>query len=98
MAIRIDTAQREHHYLSDMLDVKNNRILEIGCGEGRMTWIYADKARHVVAIDVALDELQQALVSRPEHLENTVDFMAGSAIVMPFASESFDHVVFAWSF
>lgn len=98
MAMRMDTAQQERRYLLDMLDVKDNRILEIGCGEGRMTWLYADTAHHIVAIDVILDELQQALVLRPENLTDTVDFMAGSAIVMPFASASFDHVVFAWSF
>ncbi len=97
MAMRMDTAKLEQRYLLDMLDVQDNRILEIGCGEGRMTRLYAEDARHVVGIDVVLDELKQALETRPQHLTNTVDFMTGSAIVMPFASASFDHVVFAWS-
>ena len=98
MAIRMDTAKLEQRYLLDMLDVEDSRILEIGCGEGRMTGLYAEGARHVVGIDLVMDELKQALDTRPKHLTDKVDFMAGSAIVMPFASASFDHVVFAWSF
>jgi ubiquinone/menaquinone biosynthesis C-methylase UbiE len=98
MAMRKDTAQIERRYLLDMMDIEGKRILEIGCGDGRMTRLYADDAHHVVAIDVGLDELKQALETSPEQLTNTVDFMAGSAIMMPFATGSFDHVVFAWSF
>ena len=98
MAMRADTAKLERQYLHDMRDIEGRTILEIGSGEGRMTWLYADHARHVVGIDVVVNELQQGMIDRPEHLINTVDFMAGSAIIMPFASASFDHVVFAWSF
>ena len=97
MAMRMDTAKLEQHYLLDMLEVEDHCILEIGCGSGRMTRLYADGARHVVGIDVIVDDLKQALETRPEHLTNTVDFMAGSAMIIPFASDSFDHVVFAWS-
>ncbi len=98
MAMRMDTAKLEQRYLLDMLDVEGNRILEIGCGTGRMTKLYADDARYVVGIDVGVDDLNEARQSLPDHLTQSVDFMAGSAIVMPFASSSFDHVVFAWSF
>ena len=98
MAIRTDTAKIERQYLRDMVDVTDKRILEIGCGSGRLTWQYADDAYHVVGIDVELEDLQAGLASRPQHLSSKVDLMAGSAIVLPFASSTFDHVIFAWSF
>lgn len=98
MALRNDVAKIEQRYLFDMVDIPDNDILEIGCGEGRLTWQYADKARSVVAIDVELDRLQEGLAARPNHLKSKVDILAGSAIVMPFASSTFDHVIFAWSF
>lgn len=98
MALRIDVAKTEQHYLLDMIDVTDKHILEIGCGDGRLTWRYAGSARHVVGIDVNLDELHTALSKRNEALSKTVDFMAASAIVMPFAANTFDHVIFAWSF
>ena len=98
MAQRSDVSGIEQHYLLDMIDVAGKRILEIGCGDGRLTWQYAEQAQHVVAIDVDELELQAARSNRPDQLQNTVDFMAGSAIVMPFAPAIFDHVIFAWSF
>ena len=98
MAMRSDTAKVEQRYILDMLDVDDKRILEIGCGDGRMTWTYADGARQIVGMDVDLESLHNGLNSCPDRLVNIVDFMAGSAIVMPFAFSSFDHVIFAWSF
>lgn len=98
MAMRTDVAKIEQRYLLDMLDVQDKRILEIGCGEGRLTWQYADKAKHVTAIDVEIDRLQEGLIARPTNLHDKVEFISGSAIVLPFANDSFDHVIFAWSF
>jgi len=98
MAFRTDVAKIERQYLLDMVDVADQQILEIGCGDGRMTWQYTDDARHVVGMDVELAGLQTGLGARPVHLSQIIDFMAGSAILMPFASASFDHVIFAWSF
>ena len=98
MAMRSDVARLERQYLLDMLDTSGTRILEIGCGEGRMTWQYADTAHHIVAMDVEIEDVQQGHKSCPEALRDTVDFLVGSAIILPFAPASFDHVVFAWSF
>ncbi len=98
MALRNDVAKIEQHYLLDMLDVTDSDILEIGCGEGRLTWQYADLAHSVIAIDVEFDRLKEGLAVRPENLESTVAMLAGSAIVLPFANQSFDHVILAWSF
>lgn len=98
MPIRTDTTGTEKRYILDMLDVENRHILEIGCGDGRMTWQYANLAQNVTAIDVDIDELQSAISNRPADLKDTVTFSAGSAIRLPFKSGSFDHVIFAWSF
>ena len=46
MALRSDVAKHERQYILDMVDVADQQILEIGCGDGRMTWQYTDDARH----------------------------------------------------
>jgi len=97
MPIRTDTTGTEKRYLLDMVDVARGRTLEIGCGDGRMTWQYADHANQVVAIDVVLGDLREALTACPPDLSDTVTFLSGSAIRLPFANASFDHVIFAWS-
>lgn len=96
MATRYDIHNTERQYLLDFLDVEGSDILEIGCGEGRLTWKYADLASTVTGIDLV--PLQDALNNRPDDLRDRVRFVAASALDLPFANYAFDHVVFAWSF
>jgi len=98
MAIRSDTAGTEKRYLLDMLALGDVRILEIGCGDGRLTWQYADLAASVVGIDVATEALGAGLEGRPRRLAHQVDFLMASGMALPFKSASFDHALFAHSF
>ena len=50
MSVRVDPEENETHALFDIVDVANKYILEIGSGDGRLTWRYAEKAAHVTAI------------------------------------------------
>ena len=50
--IRTDPENNETHALLDMVNFSGKHVLEIGCGDGRLTWRYADKASSVIAIDV----------------------------------------------
>ena len=52
MAIRGDSAGLEKHYLLDMLGGDAGRILEIGCGDGRLTRKYVETAMQAVGIDL----------------------------------------------
>ena len=98
MAIRSDVAGVERQYLLDMLPVQGNRILEIGCGDGRLTWQYAEMADSVVAIDVTPDTLAEGLRERPERLRETVSILEASGVYLPFKSDCFDHALFSLSF
>ena len=68
MAIRGDVAGIEKQYLLDMLPLEGGRVLEIGCGDGRLTWQYAELADRVVGIDVTRGSLTEGIESRPEGL------------------------------
>ena len=98
MAIRSDAAGLEKKYLLDMLPAQCNRILEIGCGDGRLTWEYAELADSVVAIDVTPDTLAEALRERPERFRETTSVLEASGVYLPFKSDSFDHALFSLSF
>ena len=98
MALRSDTAETEKRYLLDMLELGDVRILEIGCGDGRLTWQYADLAASVVGIDVTAETLSDALKQRPKRLAPAVSFLEASAAVLPFKSVSFDQAMLAHSF
>lgn len=97
MAIRSDSAGLEKQYLLDMLPAHSNRILEIGCGDGRLTWQCAELAEELVAIDVTPDTLAEALRDKPERFRETTSVLEASGLRLPFRSGSFDHALFSLS-
>lgn len=94
MAIRSDTAGNEKSYLRDMLAADVGAVLEIGCGDGRLTRKYADLPRWIVAIDLP-ETLPRASA---ETLPPSVDWAAASGVHLPFPAGRFDHVIFSLSF
>ncbi len=74
------------------------RVLEVGCGDGRLTWRYAEAVNYVFGIDVHADDLRIALVDRPANLVRIAHFARADALHLPIPNNSFDLAIFAWSF
>ena len=74
MTIRVDPENNEPRALFDLADFNGRRVLEIGCGDGRLTWRYADRAAHVTAIDPFEGSITRAKANTPEELKSRVDF------------------------
>jgi ubiquinone/menaquinone biosynthesis C-methylase UbiE len=98
MDVQKDPEQNEARYLLEYAEVKGKRILEVGCGDGRLTWRYAEAARQVAGIDLDQDGLRVAKIERPSDLEARVTFIRANSIRLPFRSRCFDLAIFAWSF
>ena len=99
MTIRVDPENNEPHALFNLADLNGQRVLEIGCGDGRLTWRYAGKAKHVTAIDPFADAIKRAKENIPDKLKDRVDFR--HIAFEKFAAESmpstFDRVILSWS-
>lgn len=99
MAIRTDPAQNGRRALLDLAALDGGRILEIGSGDGRFTWTFADRAEHVTAIDPDAEQIVLARQSTPAHLRDRVDFQhvgfEDFAASRPPAA--FDVVILSWS-
>lgn len=102
MALKIptqfDPEEIEIKYLHDIIGLSNTRVLEIGCGDGRLTWHYADSAKDVVGVDPKVELLATALRERPPTLRTKVTFTQAIAEVLPFPHERFDLAIMSWSF
>ena len=98
MTLQRDPARSESKYLHSFADFTGRRVLEVGCGEGRLTWQYAGAARLTIGIDPDLDALRVAKLDRPSDLEQTVLLACAASEYLPFSKESFDLAVLAWSF
>ena len=97
MTLQKDPEGFERKIIHKYADFKDKRVLEVGCGEGRLTWKYAASTRQVVGIDLEANDLRVAHIDRPSDLENKVLFTQASARNIPFNHEIFDIAVLAWS-
>lgn len=97
MVMNRDPEQTELRYLQTFVDFKNANLLEVGCGDGRLTWRYAEQSQQVTAIDPDMGRLVNAVEARPQNLHDRVRFMRSHAEQLPFADQTFDGVILAWS-
>jgi SAM-dependent methyltransferase len=66
-----------------------NRTLEVGCGEGRVSRDLAARGHRVTAIDAS-----PTLIRLANDADPSSTYLQSDAAALPFASESFDLVVF----
>ena len=97
MTIQKDAERNEPKYLHRFVDFAGKRVLEVGCGEGRLTWQYAKETRLTVGIDLDQDALRVATIERPSDLKDRVQFSRAMSEQLPFSKETFDIAVLAWS-
>ncbi len=97
MTIQRDPEETEIKHLHDFADFPGARVLEIGCGEGRLTWRYAGAAGRVVGIDPDPARIGVAPQDCPSALRSRVTFALAQAEALPFPRETFDRAVLAWS-
>jgi 2-polyprenyl-3-methyl-5-hydroxy-6-metoxy-1,4-benzoquinol methylase len=99
MQIRSDPEKNEINSLLDLVDFSGKHVLEIGSGDGRLTWRYADAAAHVFAIEPFEEAFERATANQPERLLGKVEL--GHITFKDFAatieSETFDVGILSWS-
>jgi ubiquinone/menaquinone biosynthesis C-methylase UbiE len=92
-----DPERTEVRSLQPYLPLPGDRVLDIGCGDGRLTWLLARTAALAAGIDIDLDELQKATGARPETVSAQVYFPVAASEAMPFPDQLFDLAIFTWS-
>ena len=78
-------------------DFRGRRVLELGCGDGRLTPGIAAEAASVLAFDPDADAVETAQRSLPAELSERVAFRVASGKGIELEPVSFDLVVFSWS-
>jgi len=97
MATSVDATGTELRAIQELTDLRNARVLEIGAGEGRLTFRYAAKAASVVALDVKEVDIRRAVRNCQSELLGKIGFLCASAAALPFPAERFDIAIFASS-
>ena len=98
MATEVDPAGVEPRAILQAADFRNTRVLEVGAGDGRLTFRYAEEPRSVVGIDTQEPEIRStAKGPRAELRGHHVQFLCASATALPFSAEEFEIVLLASS-
>jgi ubiquinone/menaquinone biosynthesis C-methylase UbiE len=83
--------------LRRLADFKGQQVLELGCGDGRLTVGIAEHAAHVFAFDPDADAVERAKRTLPDELSGRVTYEVASGKAIEVDPLSFDLVVFSWS-
>ena len=83
--------------LHDLVNFNDKDIFEVGCGEGRMTWLYADVAASVLGFDPDVDAIAVARGQMPGHLESRVEFRIADLMDVRLNEDAYDVGILAWS-
>ena len=97
MAVTIDPEGRELEALSRVVDFDGLRVLDVGCGDGRLVWRIAPAAEFVLGIDVDDELVATARSETPPPLRRKVEFRESSIIELDEPPARFDLVFFTWS-
>jgi 2-polyprenyl-3-methyl-5-hydroxy-6-metoxy-1,4-benzoquinol methylase len=79
----------------ELTDLRDKRILEVGCGDGRFTYLYAHDAAYVLGIDPKRAEIREARRTRPRELRRRVQFRVAKTVAP--RRRRFDVALFSWS-
>ena len=92
MPIEEDPEGHETAALDGLVSFASCRVVEIGCGDGRLTSHYARSARSVIAIDPDAEAIAELARELP-----TVDARAIGVDELVLPAQSVDVVLFSWS-
>ena len=85
--------------IREFIDFTDKRVLEIGCGKGRITMGIAEHSMHVTAIDPEIENIQTAQENTPRQLKEKVAFIASGIEDFELGGDfnRFDIALFSWS-
>ena len=87
----------ESRLIERFVSLRHKRVLEIGCGDGRLTFQYATRASSVVAIDPDSPSIDEAAFQQHAHGPSNIDFRVSSIERLPATGAPFDVALFSWS-
>jgi ubiquinone/menaquinone biosynthesis C-methylase UbiE len=97
VAWRIDPEGAETGVLGELAPMDGLRVLELGCGDGRVTFRYASSARSVLAVDPDAERIEKARGATPTELARIVTFAVAGAAEVDAPRASFDLALFSSS-
>jgi 2-polyprenyl-3-methyl-5-hydroxy-6-metoxy-1,4-benzoquinol methylase len=97
MPLIVDPEQNEIRALERVADWHGKKVIEIGCGDGRLTLRLAGLGARVHAFDRNAELVRTAQENLPGRLKQYISYHVAVVEHLDLTSELFDLAVFAWS-
>jgi ubiquinone/menaquinone biosynthesis C-methylase UbiE len=97
MSMSLDPEEAETRTIHTLIDFTGTDVLEVGCGDGRLTWRFAEHAHSVLGIDPSDEGVARAKASTPAGLRSKVTFQVADVTAAQLPEAAFDVVVLSWS-
>jgi ubiquinone/menaquinone biosynthesis C-methylase UbiE len=93
----VDRHGVEPRRIDSLVRLRGARVLEIGCGDGRLTVLAASQARSVYAFDPDEEQLDKARAKLSDGEARRVRFAAHGAEALDVKRKRFDVALCGWS-
>ncbi len=87
----------EPRLIERFVSLRGKHVLEIGCGDGRLTFQYAPRASSVLAIDPDRPSIGEAVFQQRAGGPSNIEFRVGSIERLAKPGAPFDVALFSWS-
>ncbi|MDE2846498.1 MAG: class I SAM-dependent methyltransferase [Gemmatimonadota bacterium] len=93
--VRVDPERRETRMLRRHVPFSGARVLDIGCGDGRLSNRIRGWIESIVGVDQAGEDVGRAHARK--RLDGIARFAVADASRLPFQDRSFDLALYSWS-
>lgn len=97
VSVALDPEEAETRVIHELVDFADKDVLDVGCGDGRMTWRFAQQARSVVGLDPLAESIEAARATAPNELHAKVSFQVADITTAELPRAAFDVAVLSWS-
>lgn len=97
MSSSIDPEGTEITIIHELVDFSGADVLEVGCGDGRLTWRYAEEAASVLAMDMNGEKIERAAEAIPPSLRSNTSFVVADIVQVELSPDAYDVAILAHS-